>query len=171
MSRSAPFTTLIALILLLPLIASCGSKKELPVPEPIEKAPAVKTEPVPEPVKPVVEVDPDMKYEFQNIHFEFDKYRLQSPAQAILTEHAQVLMRNADWSVRIEGHCDERGTVEYNLALGEKRAKAAQDFLVRYGVKADKIKIVSYGKERPVDGGHNETAWSKNRRDEFHVSR
>ncbi|MFH1278733.1 MAG: peptidoglycan-associated lipoprotein Pal [Candidatus Eisenbacteria bacterium] len=171
MSKRTPFAILVVMLMILPLIASCGSKKEIPLPEPIEKAPApVKTEPVPEP-KPVVEVDPDQKYDFQNIHFEFDKFRLQPQAQSMLTEHAKVLMRNPGWSVRIEGHCDERGTVEYNLALGEKRAKSAQDFLVRYGVKADKIGIISYGKERPVDAGHNEEAWAKNRRAEFHVSR
>jgi peptidoglycan-associated lipoprotein len=70
-------------------------------------------------------------------------------------------------AVVIEGHCDERGTVEYNLALGDKRAKAAKDYLVSLGVEAGQIFTISYGKERPVDSGHNEDAWAKNRRAEF----
>jgi peptidoglycan-associated lipoprotein len=72
--------------------------------------------------------------------------------------------------VLIEGHCDERGTVEYNLALGERRARSARDYMVSLGVSADRIQIISYGKERPVDFGHNEAAWAKNRRAEFSVT-
>ncbi|HWR82862.1 MAG TPA: OmpA family protein, partial [Candidatus Deferrimicrobium sp.] len=71
--------------------------------------------------------------------------------------------------VKIEGHCDERGTVEYNLSLGEKRARSAQDYLVGLGIEGNRISIQTFGKERPVDPGHNEEAWSKNRRAEFRV--
>jgi peptidoglycan-associated lipoprotein len=69
----------------------------------------------------------------------------------------------------LEGHCDERGTVEYNLSLGEKRAKAVKDYLVGLGISADRLSIISYGKERPADPGHNEEAWAKNRRVEFRI--
>lgn len=71
--------------------------------------------------------------------------------------------------IKIEGHCDERGTVEYNLSLGEKRAKAAQDYMINRGIALERINIISYGKERPVDPGHNESAWHKNRRVEFRI--
>jgi peptidoglycan-associated lipoprotein len=77
------------------------------------------------------------------------------------------MRENGDASVLIQGHCDERGTVEYNLALGEKRAKAARDYLVDLGISADRIRTISYGEERPANPGHDESAWSQNRRAEF----
>jgi peptidoglycan-associated lipoprotein len=77
------------------------------------------------------------------------------------------LEKNPGAVIRIEGNCDERGTVEYNLALGEKRAKAALDYLVKMGIDPSRISTVSYGKERPMDPGHTEAAWAKNRRDDF----
>ena len=77
---------------------------------------------------------------------------------------------NPSVMVKIEGHCDERGTIEYNLSLGEKRAKAAKDFLIDLGIDAGRISTISYGKERPVDPGHNEAAWAKNRRAAFTVT-
>ncbi|MBN1826312.1 MAG: peptidoglycan-associated lipoprotein Pal [Candidatus Eisenbacteria bacterium] len=176
MFRNTSFLKIIFALTILLLIASCGSKKELVPPEPVEKE---QTAPVSQPderdrqgvpaEKP--DVDPDAPYVFQNVHFEFDKYRLTTDATRILNAHAEVLMRHPAWTVRIEGHCDERGTVEYNLALGEKRANAAKDFLVGYGVAASRVRTVSYGKERPIDAGHGEAAWAKNRRGEFHVTR
>ncbi len=113
----------------------------------------------------------DREYRFDNVHFEFDQYRLTPEARRILTAHAKVLLENGGWTVVIEGHCDERGTVEYNLALGEKRAAAARDFLVQYGVPASRLRIISYGKERPVATGSTEEAWAVNRRCEFKVTR
>ena len=83
---------------------------------------------------------------------------------------ADVLKKYTTWQVTIEGHCDERGTAEYNLALGERRATAARTYLLSLGVSADRIKIVSYGKEFPFDPGHDEAAWSKNRRAHFVVT-
>ena len=106
-------------------------------------------------------------FESVNIYFDFDKSELKTDAQIALKNKATWLDKNADYGVRIEGHCDERGTNEYNLALGERRANAARDFLMSLGVAGDRIKTISYGEERPADADHNEAAWARNRRDEF----
>ena len=106
-------------------------------------------------------------YELSDIHFDFDKYDLRSGDREVLTGHGKWLTDNSGVKVLIEGHCDERGTVEYNLALGEKRARTARDFLVNYGVSADRVDIISYGKERPLDPRHSEDAWATNRRCHF----
>ncbi|HHI02170.1 MAG TPA: peptidoglycan-associated lipoprotein Pal [candidate division Zixibacteria bacterium] len=104
------------------------------------------------------------------VYYDFDKYNLVDSAKAALENNARVLKDNPSVMVKIEGHCDERGTVEYNLSLGEKRAKAAKDYLIDLGVDAGRLDIISYGKERPVDPGHNEAAWAKNRRAAFIVT-
>lgn len=101
------------------------------------------------------------------IHFEFDSYVLDSRSQQILQNKASILKEYPQISATIEGHCDERGTEEYNLALGERRAKAAYDYLVMQGVSTNQLSTVSYGKLRPVDTASNEAAWAMNRRDEF----
>ncbi len=103
----------------------------------------------------------------ETVHFDFDKYDLTSQAIRVLGENAAGIKAHPDFRVRVEGHCDERGTVEYNLALGEKRARSARDYLASLGVPAHRLTIISYGKERPRDPRHNETAWSMNRRDDF----
>ena len=97
--------------------------------------------------------------------------RLTDEARAILEKHALWLQNHRSAKVAIEGHCDERGTVDYNLALGEQRARAARDYLVSLGVAGDRLTTVSYGKERPLDPASNEAAWAKNRRAHFLVSR
>jgi peptidoglycan-associated lipoprotein len=104
---------------------------------------------------------------FETIYFDFDKYTLKTDAKSALGTNARTMRENGDASVLIQGHCDERGTVEYNLALGEKRAKAARDYLVDLGISADRIRTISYGEERPANPGHDESAWSQNRRAEF----
>ena len=101
------------------------------------------------------------------IHFAFDDYSLSNEAQQILMENARWLVAHPIIKVQIEGHCDERGSEEYNLALGEKRAIAARDYLIQLGVKKDSMSVISYGKERPLNPAHNEQAWAENRRDEF----
>ena len=106
-------------------------------------------------------------FETERIYFDFDKSELKPAAQETLTKKAAWLRANPNYNVNIEGHCDERGTNEYNLALGERRADAASKFLIALGVSRDRITTVSYGEERPADTGHNESAWAKNRRDEF----
>ena len=100
----------------------------------------------------------------EDVYFEFDKSTLDSMSQDILSRKADWMRDNQDIVVSIEGHCDERGTNEYNLALGEKRAESEKSFLVDLGIDAYRISTVSYGEERPVDSGQNEEAWAKNRR-------
>ena len=100
----------------------------------------------------------------EDVYFEFDKSTLDSMSQDILSRKADWMRDNQDIVVSIEGHCDERGTNEYNLALGERRAESAKAFLVDLGIEAYRISTVSYGEERPVDTGQNEEAWAKNRR-------
>jgi peptidoglycan-associated lipoprotein len=107
---------------------------------------------------------------FKDINFDFDKFNLKPEAREILKQHADFLAKNADTNVTIEGHCDERGTAEYNLALGERRAKEAMKYLKELGINAKRMKTVSFGKEKPLDPGHNEEAWAKNRRDHFVVT-
>jgi len=102
-----------------------------------------------------------------DINFDFDKYNIRANDAAILKDDAEWFRSNAGKKVRVEGHCDERGTVEYNLVLGQKRADSTKNFLVNLGVDGKLIETVSYGKEKPLDPGHNEGAWAKNRRAHF----
>ncbi|RMF47475.1 MAG: peptidoglycan-associated lipoprotein Pal, partial [Deltaproteobacteria bacterium] len=109
--------------------------------------------------------------QLQRIHFDFDQFTLSPEARDILAANAALLNANPGLKVRIEGHCDERGSDEYNLALGERRAVAARDYLVSLGVAADRLSTISYGEEMPLDAGHDEAAWAKNRRAEFKAVR
>jgi peptidoglycan-associated lipoprotein len=149
------------------VFAGCASRKKT---EPAPTPSVTHTEPtrpsdtsggVPEKPEPV------KVYDLSDIHFDFDKYDLRPGDRDVLTSHGKWLSDNGSVRVLIEGHCDERGTVEYNLALGEKRARTARDFLVNYGVPADRVEIISYGKERPLDPRHSEDAWASNRRCHF----
>lgn len=103
------------------------------------------------------------------INFDFDKYDLRPDAIALLEQNGRWLLQNGSVKVIIEGHCDERGTEEYNLALGERRANSAKSFLVRFGIDETRLTTVSYGESLPVDATHNESAWAKNRRAFFRV--
>jgi peptidoglycan-associated lipoprotein len=125
------------------------------------KPPETKTEP---PIQEMLREE-----QLQTVYFDFDKYNLRPDAKASLDANAQLLLKYTTVVIKIEGHCDERGTVEYNLGLGEKRANAVMDYLTGLGVAASRVSVISYGKERPVDAGHDESAWSKNRRAEFRV--
>ena len=100
----------------------------------------------------------------KDIHFDFDKYDIRPGDAALLKENAALLSKYPNVKVQVEGHCDERGTVEYNLALGERRANHAKNYLVSLGISPARISTISYGKEKPLDPGHNEDAWAKNRR-------
>ena len=104
------------------------------------------------------------------VFFEYDSDELTSAAQQILNEDAVVLKRYGTWTITIEGHCDERGTAEYNLALGERRAVNTRAYLMSLGVGAERLRTVSYGKEFPFDSAHTETAFSKNRRAHFVIT-
>jgi len=106
-------------------------------------------------------------FENDDVYFDFDQSVLTAMAQGVLERKAAWLRGNPDAQVTIEGHCDERGTVEYNIALGERRARSAMDFLVDLGIESSRLSTVSYGEERPLDPGHNENAWALNRRAHF----
>jgi len=106
-----------------------------------------------------------------DVRFEYDSAALTDEARSVLEKHALWLQGQRDVRVIVEGHCDERGTVEYNLALGEQRARAARDYLSSLGVAGARLRVVSYGKERPLDPGTDEAAHAKNRRAHFNVSR
>ncbi len=103
----------------------------------------------------------------ERIHFEFDSYTLDDAAKRTLGMNAEWLKANPTAKITVEGHCDERGSDTYNLALGENRAKAAKAYLVTLGVAADRVNVISYGEEKPLDPASTEAAWAKNRRAEF----
>jgi len=107
--------------------------------------------------------------DFAPIFFGYDSHALDGTARTALDRNAKLLRDRSDLRITIEGHCDERGTVEYNMSLGERRAQAARDYLIAAGVTAARIEIISYGKERPFDDGHSESAWASNRRAHFVV--
>ena len=136
-----------------------------PRPAPPAEQPSAAPAPTPAPLAP-----PPVPKEFaavpelRDVHFDFDRYDIRARDAEILRGNAKWLSDHADHLVLIEGHTDERGTNEYNLALGERRAKATMSFLVAQGIKADRITLVSYGEERPICTEHKESCWSQNRR-------
>jgi peptidoglycan-associated lipoprotein len=170
---------------------ACGKKKP-PVARPMPPPPGSGTPsapppgpptPVPDttpvPPEPKITDDPlvsgdleaiNKNSPFQPVFFALDSFEIEGVAQQALTANAEILKKYPSWVITIEGHCDERGTAEYNLALGEKRALAARTYLLSLGVPADRLRTVSYGKEFPFDPGHDEGAWSKNRRAHFVVT-
>ena len=112
----------------------------------------------------------DLEKELDAIYFEYDSSTLSETARQILEKDSSVLKKNPQAKIRVEGHCDERGADEYNLALGERRAQAAVRYLITMGISAERLSTISYGKEKPAVHGHDEAAWAKNRRDEFFVT-
>jgi len=184
-NRRTSRTTLTLLAILaqaamLALAAGCGG--DTPEPETDAEAAAgaaeEAVETVPEPVVPEAErtetiAAPDYaamepaEYGVEDVFFAFDEYDLSDQAMATLARNARILREHPDVVVLVEGHCDERGTIEYNLALGEKRAKAVRDYLVSLGVSGSRLRVTSYGESRPFALGSNEDAWAKNRRAHF----
>jgi peptidoglycan-associated lipoprotein len=174
------------------LAAGCGGKKRPPAVATTTPA-AGEGRTLPTEVPPPVEAGPDVRavdaesargeeFEVSNpetgeggpladIHFDYDSPLLTDQARGILEKHALWLQSHRAAKVLVEGHCDERGTIEYNLALGEKRARAARDYLASLGVAADRLRTSSFGKERPLDPASNDAAWAVNRRAHFAVSR
>jgi len=122
------------------------------------------------PVIPSAPIAPSPAFMTDRIYFDFDKAILKPVSQTLLKQKADWLKSNPNVKLSIEGNCDERGTAEYNMALGERRAQAAKKFLVDLGVDAKRITTISFGKERPIVSGHDEAAWSKNRNDGFVVT-
>jgi len=154
------------------VVAGCGGKKAVDEPPSDIDAPPVVEPPVEE-EKPVVQEEPKEvpMPVLDDVFFAFDKYSLTEESKRSLEQNAKELKRASGATIVIEGHCDERGTKAYNLSLGEKRANAAKEYLVALGVPGSRVAIISYGKERPFDPGHNETAWAKNRRAHFVIKK
>ncbi len=135
-------------------------------PPEVKPAPPVETvKPAQEPEQKPVAVEAPKS--LTDIHFDYDQDVLRPGDRKILDAHAGWLMKNPDATVMIEGNCDERGTEEYNLALGQRRADAAKKYLIELGVDAKRMSTISYGEDRPVDPGHDEEAWARNRNDHF----
>jgi peptidoglycan-associated lipoprotein len=164
------FLFLLSLAALVAFVAGACKPKNPPAPE---TKPAVEQPQPTKPEPPKVEEKPVKKtlqeVQFQTVYFDFDKYNLRPDAKSGLDSNYQLLKTFPDVVVKIEGHCDEKGTVEYNLSLGQKRAQSAQDYLTGLGIAANRISTISYGKERPAVQGNDEAAWSKNRRCEFRI--
>jgi len=183
----------IAILIAAVSVGACGKKKP-PVARPLPPPPAPTTpsttatrppappEPVPEtsaiPPEPTIKDDPmagdldtiNKNSPFQPVFFGLDSYEVDGGGQQALNTNAGILKKYPTWIITIEGHCDERGTAEYNLALGERRALAAKTYLVSLGIPTERLRTVSYGKEFPFDPGHDEAAWSKNRRAHFVIT-
>ena len=188
--RVARHGRLAAVVLAAAMIAACG-KKQAPVPRPAPP-PDTTTAPggqrTPTPPEPVREAivppepirddaiasssldDLNRNSPLKPLFFEYDSSEITEEGRSVLDGNATLLKRYPTWAITIEGHCDERGTAEYNLALGERRAIAARAYLVSLGISADRLRIVSYGKEFPFDPGHDDGAWGKNRRAHFVIT-
>jgi peptidoglycan-associated lipoprotein len=161
MTRNLLFVVLLSIAMVL---TACAKKEVAPVieeVEPVEEVAPPLEEIEEEPVEEVEEVEPVV---LEDIFFDYDKFNIKKEYESVLTDNAELLLGNPEIKLLIEGHCDERGTNEYNIALGEKRAKAVMDFYVTYGVGADRLSMVSYGEERPFSRGNNEESWALNRR-------
>ena len=140
-------------------------------PQPVAEPTVVPPEPVPnEAIASGSLDDLNRNSPLKPVFFDYDSSELSAAAQMALNDDATTLKRYAAWTVTVEGHCDERGTAEYNLALGERRAVAARAYLVSLGVSADRVRTVSYGKEFPFDAGHDEATYAKNRRAHFVIT-
>ena len=175
MMRSAVLASGLVFLLALMLLTGCGKKAaietdaaDMGLGETTEEVPAP---PVSEEVQ-VVDEGPDYlaldpaDYGVEDVYFAFDQYDLDDVSMGVLSRNARII-KEAGVTILVSGHCDERGTVEYNLALGEKRARAVRDYLVSLGVPSGQLKITSYGESKPFAMGSNEDAWARNRRAHF----
>ncbi len=142
--------------------AGCSKKPKPVVTPPTTQAP--EATPDAGTVTPPVETPSTSRADLKDVFFDYDRHTIRVDQQDVLRANGKILVDDPAISVLLEGHCDERGTVEYNLALGERRARAARDYLVQYGVEAGRISTISYGEERPFAAGHDESAWALNRR-------
>ncbi len=166
--------TLVALILTFLFV---GCSKEEPPPPTAEAQPRPAAPPPPPPAPaptplpgPSISQQAFQEFQNQDIYFDFDKYDLRTDARTTLDRKASFLNQNSSVRVQVEGHCDERGTNEYNMALGERRANAAKQYLTTAGISAGRLSTISYGEERPLDPGHTEAAWARNRRAHFVIT-
>jgi peptidoglycan-associated lipoprotein len=194
MRSAAPRAVLVVLVVLAIGVSACGKKKPpvaraIPPPPTAAPPPSGSVSRLPAPPEPVAEptiVPPEPLREdsiasaslddinrnspLKPVFFEYDSSELAGDARGILDANALVLKKYPSWTITIEGHCDERGTAEYNLALGERRAVASRAYLVSLGISADRLRTVSYGKEFPFEPGHDENAYVKNRRAHFVIT-
>ncbi|MDP2317847.1 MAG: peptidoglycan-associated lipoprotein Pal [Acidobacteriota bacterium] len=182
--------SLMVMVVLLSVVVGACSKKTPPVARPMPPPGAANTappapppppspvaEPVPVPPMPMEDTigsksldDLNRDSPLKPLFFALDSSEVDAEGQVVLQANAAVLRQFPTWQVTIEGHCDERGTAEYNLALGERRALAARTYLVSLGIPADMVRTVSYGKEFPFDAGHDDAAWANNRRAHFVIT-
>jgi peptidoglycan-associated lipoprotein len=166
-----------ALLLLASLLAACASTSK-PTETPSTTPPSdAQTAPA-TPPKSAAELEAEAKHSEDQvkrmqllteevIYFDFDSATISPHARSVIEAHSQYVLENPDVSLEIAGHCDERGTREYNLALGERRAQAVQKLMLAFGVSGKQTKVVSFGEEKPIDPAHDEGAWKKNRRVEL----
>jgi peptidoglycan-associated lipoprotein len=160
------YAILLVLIMAAIFMIGCPKEKPEPVVEPPPPPPPVVEEVTPPPPPPPPPVAP---LSLTTIYFDYDKSDIRMDARDIMAQNGKSLSDHPTAAIQIEGYCDERGTDEYNLALGERRANAARDYLVNYGIAGAKIGTISYGESRPAVPGSGEDAWSRNRRAEFKV--
>jgi len=190
--RAARGMKVLIALLSLTAAAACGAKKPpiaRPTPPPVPPTSTAPSRVVPAPPEPVVEPtivppepvrddaisaasldDLNRNSPLKAVFYELDSSELSAEGQKTLDQNAALLKRYPTWTVTVEGHCDERGTAEYDLALGERRAITARAYLVSLGIPADRLRTVSYGKEFPFDPGHDEAAFAKNRRAHFVIT-
>jgi len=171
----------LGVMVMMALLVTVGCAKKAAVEQPPTAVAATPppAQPAPAPAAPAqprtVTEDPlaqqRRQFESEDINFDFDRSEITPRSREILNRKGQFLLANRDIAILIEGHCDERGTDEYNLALGERRANSAKQYLMALGVAADRMSTISYGEERPLDPAKNETAWAKNRRAHFVIVR
>ncbi len=166
--------TLVALILTF-LFVGCSKEEPPPPTAEAQPRPAAPPPPPPAPVPtpppgPSISQQAFQEFQNQDVYFDFDKYDLRTDARTTLDRKASFLNQNSSVRVQVEGHCDERGTNEYNMALGERRANAAKQYLTTAGISAGRLSTISYGEERPLDPGHTEAAWARNRRAHFVIT-
>lgn len=147
----------LVMVLALTLGAGCAKKAEVQTYAEVEENPATALEVAVQTITDGI------------VYFDYDKYDVKSEYTGMLQQKADLMKAHPDIRVRIEGNCDERGTQEYNLALGERRARAVYDYMIMLGVNPAQLEMISYGKERPAVAGNNEEAWALNRRDNFNV--
>jgi peptidoglycan-associated lipoprotein len=176
-----------AIAVLLVMTASACDRTQPPVARPTPPAPPPAAARPPEPPAPVREPIPpeplpadsvasrslddlNRNSPLQPVFFDYDSADVNDAGRAVLQANAAVLKRYPTWAITIEGHCDERGTAEYNLSLGERRAVAARTYLISLGIDANRVRTVSYGSEFPFDPAHTESAWNRNRRAHFVIT-
>jgi peptidoglycan-associated lipoprotein len=167
--------------------AGCANKETVKTEEPVAKSATVKAEPVkteapkaaeqPKAEQPKAETPKPVEMQaakasapavsFEAVYFDFDKSDLRQDARDVLNKNAEALKAKSDLKIKIEGNCDERGSAEYNLALGERRAKSALQYLITLGIAADRLSVISYGKEKAAVDAKDDSVWSKDRRDDF----